>query len=99
MKFGGIMRIIQGVHVDGRDKRKRYRKVPERLELLKMKTGDEAIVATTEGFSHIVITKVINSEDGTVHWPGGQLQVTQEVMTTVNQTIDQKFINRKEKEK
>ena len=40
MKSGGIMRIIQGVHVDGRDKRKRYWKVPERLELLKMKTGD-----------------------------------------------------------
>ncbi|MGY3734562.1 hypothetical protein GHI93_10065 [Lactococcus hircilactis] len=50
-----------------------------------------------EQFSRIRITKVINSKDGIVRWAGGQLQVTQEVLTTVNQEVDRKFVEKQKK--
>lgn len=90
------MRIIQGIHINGTDKKKRYWKVPVRLESLRIKKGDEVIVKTPEDFSRVKVTKVISTKNDVIKWKGGQLQVRQEILTTVSQEIDRKFIAKKD---
>ncbi|KST83221.1 hypothetical protein LK337_1420 [Lactococcus lactis subsp. lactis] len=36
------MKIIQAVHINGTDKHKRYWKVPDHLQAIRLRKGDEA---------------------------------------------------------
>jgi hypothetical protein len=92
------MRIVQGTHIDGRDKKRRYWVVPERLENLKIKQNDEAIVKTVEGYARIRIRKVIQPPTNVIRWKGGEMTVTQELLSTVKQEVDTKYIARKQRE-
>ncbi|MDT2909334.1 hypothetical protein [Lactococcus lactis] len=88
------MRIVQAIHIGGTDNHKRYWKVPERLEQLRIKEGDEAIIQRDSTYSRIKITKVITSESDTIRWKGGSIKVTEEILTTVKQEIDRKYKKR-----
>ncbi|MCT1227667.1 hypothetical protein EFM07_09660 [Lactococcus lactis] len=43
------MKIIQAVHINGTDKHKRYWKVPDHLQPIRLHKGDEAAVETKTG--------------------------------------------------
>jgi hypothetical protein len=43
------MKIIQAVHINGTDKHKRYWKVPDHLQPIRLRKGDEAAVETKSG--------------------------------------------------
>ena len=43
------MKIIQAVHINGTDKHKRYWKVPDHLQPIRLRKGDEAAVETKTG--------------------------------------------------
>ncbi|MCL2113284.1 MAG: hypothetical protein FWH31_04970 [Streptococcaceae bacterium] len=75
-----MVKIIQGVHVNGTDRKKRYWIVPEKLEHIKVHEGMQAIVNTQNGYGRIRITKARGSKDNTMRWHGGKVIVTQEII-------------------
>ena len=87
------MKIIKAVHINGTDKRKRYWKVPDHLQPIRLRKGDEAAVETANGPQRVEIVDIVTSRDGFLYWKNGEewnhLEVTQEVLA---------FFDRKTKE-
>ena len=57
------MKIIQAVHINGTDKHKRYWKVPDHLQPIRLRKGDEAAVETKSGPQRVKIVAVVTSND------------------------------------
>lgn len=78
------MKIIQAVHINGTDKHKRYWKVPEQLQPIRLHKGDEAAVETKSGPQRVKIVAVVTSKDGFLYWKNGdtwhKFEVKQEVL-------------------
>ncbi|GAA3255177.1 hypothetical protein GCM10017706_06860 [Lactococcus lactis subsp. hordniae] len=55
------MKIIQAVHINGTDKHKRYWKVPDHLQPIRLRKGDEAAVETKSGPQRVKIVAVVTS--------------------------------------
>ena len=79
-----MMKIIQAVHINGTDKHKRYWKVPEHLQPIRLHKGDEAAVETKNGPQRVKIVAVVTSRDGFIYWQNGEewnkIEVTQEAL-------------------
>ena len=78
------MKIIQAVHINGTDKHKRYWKVPDHLQPIRLRKGDEAAVETKSGPQRVKIVAVVTSKDGFLYWKNGDtwhnFEVKQEVL-------------------
>lgn len=99
------MKIIKAVHINGTDKRKRYWKVPEHLQDVKLKVGDEAAVMTVNGFERVRIIAVTNSPDRIFYWKNkakgksGQFEVTQEVIAFFDRNTKEVKIKKNDKKR